>query len=276
MKPRTISPGRWLSGCGQKQRELQKHEYMRIKVKLGLGHNDPLPRCPSRSMAKLKKLASLGDVSHTKHGHVCGECGCNMTAGYGTGHLGYGYCYIHEKYHGSRESLEVMEAHRHALMERHPSVYRDPGRFAELVRKEGEESGERLSLIEDIRIARGALQELLLAAEGKRKGAGGEVLPLMEYVGKEAMPMSDRTRLGLVGTLATRVSKIVRDEAELRRETSISMDEFRVWFARMWRVVTEACQNMAAGEIRTGKELEGFFRDKVSLIGQPGARRRGV
>jgi len=250
-----------------------KKERMRdddlIRKKLGIGHRDPLPRCPARSSTKVQEFEAAGNFEHSDQSHVCAECGCRRVAGEGTNHKGWGYCRQHEMIVGEKNSQAAADRHYRALVARHPGIYRDLGQYAAMVKQEGKESEERISLHEDLAIARGTVQELLLACEGKEVDAEGRIKCLKEYVQGELCDMSDKTRIQLVSRMLGSVSRLAKSEADLRRETTISLDQFRVWFARLWGKMEEIANLLDSGDVTNGFELQKSFKDAMRAIGEP-------
>lgn len=78
-----------------------------IRRILGLPRWARMPRCPARSKTFVQKCEAAGDFSHSGKNHICDQCRCKNTAGFGTkgdfyglgdhtGHYGCGWCVKHE------------------------------------------------------------------------------------------------------------------------------------------------------------------------------------
>ena len=262
----------WLEPGSLEDRQ-RKRDERTIKRKLGLSLDNPYPRCPARSKKRALALKKTGDLRHKDPKHFCTDCGCRNAAGRGTDHLGYGLCFRHEKILVRKKSPEwvawMNEKHHHAIVTRHPGIYRDSGRFAKLVEREGEEGRELVSLIDELRIARGMVQELILAADGKRLSDDGTPGPLTEMVNGKPMPMSDLTRIRLVIRMLPTVARIVRQAHELRRGKDISEAQFKNWFAQLWTALQYAGRQLDNGEIESGRDLQLFMMQRIHELGEP-------
>ena len=246
-----------------------------IKRKLGIGTSDALPRCPTRVKQVVKAFESNGDFTHSGKDHICAECGCKRAAGYGTEHRGYGLCFCHEntfKRKGWVKMAEkVNDTHKNAIVSRHPGVYKDLGTYSAMIKDEREAGEERITLLNEIRVARGLIQEVILCAEGK--GENGQVL--REYVncgsemGKVLEPISDVTRMNLLNKMLPNVIKIVKVEEELRKDMSISPDHFKVWFGKFWERMKHLAERFDEGEIKSGRELLDCLMFEVKQVGDP-------
>ena len=265
-------PDHWLDPGSLEDRQ-RKRDERTIKRKLGLSLDNPYPRCPARSKKRALELKKQGDLRHTNPKHFCPDCGCRNAAGRGTDHLGYGLCFSHEKLLARRKSPEwvawMNEKHHHAIVTRHPGIYRDSGRFAKLVEREGEEGRELISLIDELRIARGTVQELILAADGKRRNQDGMLEPLTEMVFGKPMPMSDATRIRLAIRMLPTVARIVRQVHDLRKGRDISEAQFKLWFAKLWTAIQYAGRQIDNGEIRAGRDLQLFMTQRIRELGEP-------
>ena len=261
----------WLQPGSLEDRQ-RKRDERTIKRKLGLSLDNPYPRCPARSKKRALELKKQGDFRHTSPKHFCHECGCRNAAGRGTDHLGYGLCFRHERILVRKKSPKwvawMNDKHHRALVERHPGVYRDAGRFAKLVEREGEEGRELVSLIDELRIMRGHVQEMILYADRSRNG-GGDEEGLFEYVQGHKMPLSDKTRFMVMARMLSNVGKIVVQINDLRRGRDISEAQFKDWFSRLWTAIQYAGRQINNGEIRSGRDLQLFMMQRIHELGEP-------
>ena len=257
-----------------KQDDRQKKRDKRlIKRKLGLSLDNPLPKCPAQSRARVKELEEYGDYTHSDKKHFCHICGCRNTAGFGTDHLGYGFCFRHERKLLKRKSPQWIDwmnlKHRDAIVSRHPGAYRHIGRFSEMIRREGEEAEQTISLIDELRIARGMVQETILANQGQRLNDRGQVEPLTERVNGKLLPMSDATRIQLMTRLFTSIRTLSATQFALTKDDVITLDQFKVWFARFWTSLKGALQQYQTGHITDVRELEHTIATALKQLGDP-------
>lgn len=256
----------------RKCREARADEVL-IRRQLGLGKSGALPRCPARSRKRVLEFLSEGDATHDAPGHLCHLCGCLMVAGHGTDHYGYGYCHLHErismKVRGAKCTEQANLTHRRALIERHPGVYRDQGRFADMIRREAEEAQELLSLREEIQIMRGEVQKVILRSQGMEKDDEGREVFLTEYIDGELKRMSDRTMLSIMPRLITAVGKVAKTEFEMQLDKMISDPQFKLWFSKLWTLVTELSRKVDSREIIRGEDLLTYLMNGIKAIGDP-------
>lgn len=252
-----------------------------VRRKLGIGHDDPLPRCPCRAASKLKEFERLGDYSHSGPNHICSECGCTNAAGMATDHLGYGYCKMHEKQQRKKLSGgqvdRINQTHKAAIIKREPGVYATVGKFAEMVKREGVESAERITLLDEIQLARGQVQELILLAKGEMLSdevdeETGERIPerLTEYQSGRLVEASTITRMGMLNKMLPNIAKIAKVESDLRNQTSVSEDQFRLWFGKLWSAVESFCMELDDGDHDiTGELIKEHFMLAIKRVGDP-------
>jgi len=271
-----------LRGPDEKEADAQYHRELSImKRKLGIGDRTPLPKCPARSERKLMEFEKNGDYAHSAKAHLCALCGCGLTAGHGTDHLGWGCCHMHEKKFGEKKSAKMAEAHRNALVTRHPGIYRDLGRFDALVKREGNEAEQRKSLVEETGIARGMIQELisLLSGNGVENAEDVELeegakvvnaVELKEYVAGRLEPMSYKTRVELSIKMLASVAKLVTADDALRKADYVTGDQFRAWFAKLWQELKHVSEDVGAGTLTTAIQIQESMKVMFRKIGQPG------
>lgn len=231
---------------------------------LGWSADASFPRCPCRSESMVERLRSAGDFRHCERDdHVCQECQCGKAAGSGTDHFGFGPCHIHAKKMNRNTELYMTERHRDALMKPNPGVYADVGRFAKQVQRQADKAEQRISLLDEIQIARGQVQELI---EFAQKDGGSR---LTEYVQGEERTMSDATRMKLMASILPKVAQLTQSEKDLQLENAIGMDYFEVWFARLWSELQSLSQELAAGKYETVEGIQKAFKDMLRRIGDP-------
>jgi len=140
-----------------------------------------------------------------------------------------------------------------------------------LVEREGDEGRELISLLDELRIARGGVQELILAADGKRFDEDGTPEPLTEMVNGKPVPMSDATRIMLMTRMLPNVARIVKQANELRKDRDISEAQFKLWFAKLWTAIQFAGRQIDNGKIRSGRDLQLFMTQRIRELGEPRA-----
>lgn len=270
------------------------------KMSLGIGKNDPYPKCPGKAINKVREFEAAGDYTHSNPQHACRLCACSRTAGSGTDHLGTGLCYMHEKTVGPKMSERIEISHRNGLQQRNPSVYFSLDRFSNSVKRDAEIGRKRLGLMNELDVARGMVQQLIssfMAADQIRSAlaeAGGDVEAatemleaeqdnldsvetlqaahrdmLFEYVSGRRVPMSDKTRIALQTKVMGEVRKIMETEAAFQSETNISQDSFRVWFGRFWQGLERLSADLDVKGFSSGKDVLDSFTQLIRMIGEP-------
>lgn len=248
---------------------LARRDRRRVRELLGLRRGDVLPRCPGKSNREVRRLETdEGDLGHGAVAHVCVKCACRNTAGYGTDHLGWGYCFQHEKTHGEERSRSMATAHRNTLISRNPGVYSELNRYAESIHQGREEGSQKLGVMEDLRLLRGVIQEIISRSES-------EDHQLTEYVDGVRQPMSDKTRLGLLANLLPKVNTFLATEHRLRQHEMIEESQFKVWFGQFFSCLESLCNELDTGGIENGTQLKERFRDMMRDLGDPRTMERG-
>ena len=238
------------------------------RKQLGLTKGMILPRCPGKSHKEVRALEMRGEPEHGAKNHEpCAKCSCRNYAGQGTTHVGYGYCSEHEDKFGEQRSLAMAEAHRNLVMSPNPGVYKDLDAYSRHILGKMQEGEERLSVMDDLTILRGLIQEVI----SRGQGCDDHGDQLMEYVGKDAVrrPISDKTRIELMAKLLPKVTQFLTVEAKLRESESIDVAQFEVWFGRFFSALQDLGRALDNHEITTGSELVERFRDAMRELGDP-------
>ncbi len=206
-----------------------------------------------------------GEPEHWNGKHSCVKCACCHPAGYGTDHLGWGFCHWHEKNRTPEYNAAMESAHRNVLISKNPGVYRDLNAYARSINQDLEESGEQLNVLDDLRLLRGAIQEVV----SRGAGADDSADQLTEYVDGKLKPMSDKTRIDMMAKLLPKVNTFIRTEAKLREADSISLAQFRVWFGKFWSILEGLATDVGAGHVKEGAELLELFKNSMKELGDP-------
>jgi hypothetical protein len=141
-----------LPGYIKPNREMVK----KAKDSLGIPAKVKLPRCMGKAAGKVKAFESAGDYTHTPDSHICEECRCSFRAGFGTSHLGIGYCIVHDNARGNKtKAKQVAEAHKIAIRQGYPDrayqyAVANPEGYVAQIRQAAEDAGGMTDLREDI------------------------------------------------------------------------------------------------------------------------------
>lgn len=225
-----------------------------------------------------------GYVNHRKRKHKpCDVCRCTQVAGFGTIHLGSGYCMYHEKDLEPDEALAIADEHQKAILNNNPFEYEHASAYMEEVRRKAEESEQGIDLRDDISVLRGFIQEILAKADPeadprimksltriansldviREQNDLDELAPLltklndiMDQITKRwAMgvtestkdgpaPASDIAKMRAVSNLMNTASKMMGQQWKFDAKNYISQDTFNAW---LYRVMTEI-QSMSPNE----------------------------
>ena len=258
--------GRGLEELRDWERQYRRDE-RQVKLLLGLGPNDPLPKCRARSKKKVKEFLAAGDATHAEKGHRCSECGCQRTAGYGTDHWGWGYCYDHERIFGPKAAERMAKRHFLSLTE-HPSIYRTVDRFTETVKKDALDAEGRASLEEELRILRGRMSELNAALDGEtllyEKGGPAD--------GGGTIRMTDSTRIKLANDTARAIASLAKIHMDMRQRDAILLDDFKIWLSRLWEMMREVARLIETNQLFGKRAIEERLRQELRLLGMPGRK----
>lgn len=194
-------------------------------------------------------------------------------AGLGTRHTGYGLCLGHEKssrYRGHKE--HIAEAHLVALQQRHPHYYLELRdlmddkikvaeikkdimpiqeiadnagtiikHFYDLVGQHDTDMGaandEALARLTEIRDLLGtcklSVPDVTVIAKRLTDIETRLCCKLTEVSHGRVMPMSDKTRIGLVAKTLPQLTKGITDVFSILKEKWITEDNFDIWYARL-------------------------------------------
>ena len=130
--PRKFSPER---NDGSKK-PLTQPQIDQIKRLLNIPRRAPLPKCPSKNNSEVRRLAVKGEPWHKDKKHApCHQCSCRNTAGLGTSHYGFGWCYLHEIGASVKMCDTMAEADLRAHQQRHPRVFDDGVQYLQELQK---------------------------------------------------------------------------------------------------------------------------------------------
>jgi hypothetical protein len=231
------------------------------KEQLALMLNRPLEarfaRCPAKSRQKVLALKRKTGVDHSPESHYCHECACGYIAGHGTDHLGYGWCFNHEKGADPEQCREVAERHKLALQQHHPFVYRSPDKFLKEVQEQAVASSKRLDLRAEIDVARSLVQEMV------ELGRNGE---LKEYRGEELVEMSDATRMTKLNGLLKTLGSLGIARHNIEKTDMFTKDELNVALGQVFAVSQECVMDPNPDR----QEVWNVFVDRIRRVKMPG------
>lgn len=170
---------------------------------------------------------------HDDPGHICDECRCRFTAGYGTSHLGVGYCIVHDRdLRYVKHARQVMEAQKIAIQQGYPEkawryAVTDPDGYVAEIRKAAEDAQGSLDLREEVVLVRSEIQRLLKDCEnGEFRVRVGSPRDGYEYVRAD-----DMEKAKVLNALVRSLSRISVDNLRLTEDEMVSKDRLKVWAA---------------------------------------------
>lgn len=212
----------------------------KAKNSLNIPNKVKLPRCMAKSPNKVKGFEREGDFSHSKANHVCDLCRCGFRAGFGTSHLGMGYCIVHEHSAVTRSSAKVVaEAHKIAIRQGYPDkayVYAqtNPDSYVAEIRKAAEDAGGMTDLREDIHVVRDEVQKILDSWNGGKfqvrvkKVSGAGASRQEEFVLEDA---DDVEKAKVLTQLMRVLSKMSIDNLKLTEDDVVTYDQVKMFAA---------------------------------------------
>lgn len=204
-----------------------------IKRKLGIPYGAKLPKCPAKSRKFIRRREALGDYSHSSQNHWCPECACPFTAGRGTDHLGYGWCWAHENTNARKRLSENFKMkHLEAIQQRHPSLYHNSDRFFDAVENEGQKASQTQTLEAEIKLLRATTLEMLSKIREGTATAG------KDRDGNDII-LADKGKVDMIKTLTETIGKLVKIDSDIHSGNVITLDSFKVWMAAFARAVKE-------------------------------------
>ena len=214
-----------------------------IRKVLGLKHDQPFPRCLGKNVNKLRDFKKAGNLTHHPTGHLCPECQCSHTAGYGTqdkfgdwyglgyptGSYGVGFCINHtrgiRKVHAPQFAKNMLDAIRKVgISEANRMSYN------QIVQYEAKEASDAI----EIRNGINELNEYIQAFIVKMK----ETDKLQEYIsigkaGQRLAPMSDVSKANLICKLMATLSGMVKDRFTIEKDDMLHIDEIKIRIPRI-------------------------------------------
>lgn len=247
--------------------ELTGWERGQILRGLGYSKGHCMPKCPSKSVSRVRRLRDgvdfegkpTGEAKEPWHGdkaHApCEKCRCGAPAGYGTNHPGSGWCRRHGSDPGRRrKQRSFAKMHEMALQARNPGLYRNLDFFDE-VEKEGKDAAGRVDVQNELSAIRALAKQVIGSQDelGKSSLTDG-------YDGKtgEARLMTDGPRLKLMKSLFEAASKVAYVGHRIEQQNSYSADSIRVWFAKLAEEVK-----------RQAPEFQTLFVKLMRDVGEP-------
>jgi len=223
---------KWVFVKGAKHKYTQK-ETLAIKRKLGIPLICPLPKCPAKTASFVRLREKAGDFSHSDPKHFCHLCACKRTAGYGTAHLGYGWCYVHENTKRRKHYKETFAMkHLEALQQRDPSLYHHADAFFNKVEQQGKHSLNTQTLESEIKLLRATVLKMMGKINDNEATAGHTALgtPLI---------MTDKDKISAIKQLTEAIGKLVKTDCDINADNVITLDAFKMWMAAFARAVKE-------------------------------------
>jgi len=217
-----------------------KGNVRKAKDALEIPRNVKLPRCLGKAVGKVKAFEASGDFTHSGKDHICEECRCSFRAGFGTHHLGIGFCIVHDN---SKEykakAVSVAENHKIAIQQGYPdkayqyAVANAEGYITE-IRKAAEESGGMTDLREDIIVVRDEIQKILDSYRGgdfkvrvkKVTGAGADRMEEFEHVDAD-----DLEKTKALTQLMRVLGKLSVDNLKLTEDDVVTYDQVKMFAA---------------------------------------------
>ena len=215
-----------------------------------------LVKCPAKSSSSLKRLEAEGEAFHKDNSHFCHKCSCKRPAGYGTDHLGYGWCMHHEKNVSEDIAKNFAIKHKETLQQHQPFVYRNPDQWLKEIQKSGMRSQKKVDLYAEIEVARGIVAEII---EKAQKGTFTETY---KDGPREA---SDATRAKSIKGLLDSLGKLSITKMKIDESETFTRDELRVMMSQLGTIAQECImdetpdrQVVWAKFVRMIKEVKGL------------------
>jgi hypothetical protein len=203
-----------------------------IRKKLGIPSWACFPKCPAKSRRFVLLCEAAGDYTHSDRHHYCIKCACKRTAGFGTDHFGWGWCFVHEKGRRKAASKEFAMNHLEAIQQRHPSLYHNADKYFDAVESEGLKSAQAKSVEAEIKLLRATTLEMI------ERIKNGECVGGHDKDGG-AIKLSDKDRVAMIKNLTEAIGKLVKIDFDINSGNVISVDAYKVWMAGFARAVKE-------------------------------------
>lgn len=230
----------------------------KAKHGLNIPPTEKLPRCMARSKGKVYNFERDGDFSHSEKGHVCDACRCNYKAGFGTDHLGMGYCIVHENSDEYKSRApQIAEAHKVAIRQGYPDrayVYAqsDPKGYIAKIRADAAEAGGMTSLREEMLQIRYQTQKILESFEDPdtfkvrvkkvtTEYDNGKVISKKEKF--IMVPADDKEKTDRLVKLMSVLSKMSVDNLKLTEDDVVTHGQVKIWAAATVALVQRMSPN---------------------------------
>jgi len=233
-----------------------KAEQFKIKRSLNIETQEPFPRCRGKMQVKVRAFEKKGDFSHsgTARAHLCNDCRCKRISGWGTTHYGVGYCWYHDidASRGFSKTQAIAMRQGYPL---DPINYKSDSEYIDDVRRQAADSGNVLSLRDDLVLLRAHLQEF----EKFWREAGPNELKMKTAHG--ASKMTDDVKIACLTKLVNAVSRLSRDQYVITESDYIAVDEIKTWFWSIIQALERNCRKLVAEEIDKKDFLPAMMRD---------------
>jgi hypothetical protein len=207
------------------------------KRSLGLPKYAELPRCNHKIKKKVAAFEAKGDFSHSSKRHICPECCCQRVAGFGTKHVGVGWCLRHEKAYSFRARRLREEAMADNIRKGFPvnaMEVRSPEEHMKELERQADESRSILSMREDFKTATEFVAELV---EVVRTGQRPDGSRFTEKFKDGSGSASDITLIETMIKLMDLKTKQAKIELEIQEDQYVSIDETRIFYAEVFRLI---------------------------------------
>jgi hypothetical protein len=243
-------------------------EQRKIKNSLGMAEDEPFLRCRGKVASKVRAFEKRGDFSHSglQSAHVCNDCRCQRTAGWGTKHFGVGYCW----YHDIDSARRLAKAQTIALRQGYPLDpirYKSDSVFIEDVRRQAEDSGNVLSMRDELIVLRTHLQEF----EKYWRTTGVDHLTMKTARGEERM--TDDVKLLSLVRLTNAISRLSRDQYVITEADYVAVDEVKTWFWAIIQALERNHRKLLSSELDKKDFLAAMMHD-LREIPQPKTGRK--
>lgn len=237
----------------------------KAKDSLGIPGTHKLPRCMAKNVGTVRKFEKAGDDSHSADDHLCDECRCKFKAGFGTHHLGIGFCITHEhSLNHKKGAKRVAEAHKVAIRQGYPDkayqyAVSDPNGYVAEIRKAAEDAGGMTDLREDINTVRAEVQKILDTYKGGKfqvrvkKSTGFGPSKVDEFIMVDADDIEKSRHLA---TLMRVLSKMSVDNLKLTEDDVVTYDQVKMFAAG----VINLMERMAPDDGFIDEFVEGFAK----------------
>lgn len=244
-------------------------ELLKIRRSLNMQRDEPFMRCRGKMSIKVRAFEKKGDFSHSgsQTNHTCNLCRCKRIAGQGTSHYGVGYCYYHDIDSARRMAKAQMIAIRQGYP-LDPIKYKSDTDYINDVRRQSEESGNVLSVRDDLALMRAHLQEF-----EKFWRTTDPTKKLTMKTARGAADMTDDVKITCLTKFALAISRFTRDQYVITESDYVAVDEIKTWFWAIIQALERNCRKMLANELQP-KDFQAAMMADLREIPQPKAGRK--